>query len=51
MTERICNMKEGFREELEQKIFYNKKVAIPITLYVIYQLGYAVGTFLANVGL
>lgn len=51
MTERIRNIKEGFAEELKQKIFNNKKLAIPLTLYLIYQLGYAVGSFLANLGL
>ena len=51
MTDTIHNIKEGFAEELKQKIIHNKKLAIPLTLYLIHQLGYAVGTFLANVGL
>ena len=50
MADRISNKKEALVEEL-RNVFRNKKVTFLITIYIIYKLGYGVGTFLANIGL
>ena len=49
MKEKLC---EGLVEFRNKERGFGKKIFITVmTIYIIYQLGYAIGTFLAHIGL
>lgn len=51
MKEKKNNEKDWLNSGTKKECFVRKLLVAVITIYIIYQLGYGVGTFLAHIGL
>ena len=51
MKEKKSNTKDWLNTGVKKEVFVKKMLAVVITIYIIYQLGYGIGTFLAHIGL
>lgn len=51
MKEKKSNTNDWLNTGTKKELFVKKTLAVVISIYIIYQLGYAIGTFLAHIGL
>lgn len=51
MKEKKRNTKGWLNTGTKREAFVKKMLAVVLTIYIIYRLGYAIGTFLAYIGL
>ena len=51
MKEKKSNTKDWLNAGTKQEVFVKKTITVVIAIYIIYQLGYRIGTFLAHIGL
>lgn len=50
MKEKKTDMKDWLNTGEKNALFVKKMFTVVITIYIIYQLGYGIGTFLAHMG-
>lgn len=51
MKEKKNNLKDWLNAGTKDRVFVKKMLAVVITIYIIYQLGYGIGTLLTHIGL
>ena len=51
MKEKKRNTKDWFNTGTKREVFVKKMLAVVFTIYFIYRLGYAIGTFLVYIDL
>lgn len=51
MKDKKQNLQDWLNTGTKKESFVKKMLTVVVTIYIIYRLGYGVGTFLAHIGL